>query len=108
MREAMGWQDRDWAKLHDEELDALYGFRKPASRPGLSMRKVVWTSVAALTIAVAGFAYTQRPQTPRPVYGVQTQHDILYGDPTEQAGILGVCTEYVADTRGAWSCTQST
>jgi hypothetical protein len=100
MGNLVGWQDRDWARLRDEELEALYGFRKPADGRTLSTRKVVWTSTLVLTLAVFGFAYTQMPHSPRPAY-VQPQQDVLYGDQT----VLGICTEYVADTTGRWQCT---
>jgi len=102
----MGWQDRDWAKLGDEELDAMYGFRKPPSDGGGtdSPRRVVWTVVGVLVLAVAGFAYLQLPHTAAPGYGVTpAQPDVIYGQPTEQSGVLGVCTEYeVAGT--SWRC----
>jgi hypothetical protein len=87
----MGWQDRDWARQPDEQANA-------------SPRQVVWIVVGALALAVGGFAYKQLPHTPGPVYGVTpTQPDVIYGQPTEQSGVLGVCTEYeVAGT--AWRC----
>jgi hypothetical protein len=102
----VGWQDRDWARLRDDELDALYGFRKPPSGGrGVSTRWVVWGAVAAAVIAVSGFGYTQVPRTP-PVNGVvNSGPDVIYGQPTAQGGLLGVCTEMSVDVTGIWRCT---
>lgn len=87
----MGWQDRDWARQPDEQAKA-------------SPRQVVWIVVAALALAVGGFAYTQRPHTPGSVYGVTPPPPyVIYGQPTEQSGVLGVCTEYEFGGT-AWRC----
>ncbi|MDX6441329.1 MAG: hypothetical protein QOE43_1058 [Gaiellaceae bacterium] len=87
----MGWQERDWA-------------RQPDDGAQMSLRQVVWIVVGALVLAVAGYAWTQLPHRTVPPYGVApTQPDVIYGQPTEQAGILGVCTEYEV-AAGAWRC----
>jgi hypothetical protein len=101
----VGWQDRDWAKLRDDELDALYGFRQPPSGRSLSTRRVVWGATAVLVVAVFGFAYTQMPHAHGPVYGVIVPSpDVIYGQPTELSGELGVCTEMSTDASGSWQC----
>ena len=103
----MGWQDRDWAKLRNDELEQLYGVRKPPeSGRTISPRRIIWGAVLVLVLAVAGFAYTQMPHPAAPVYGeLPAQPDVIYGNPAQQAGELGVCTEYVTDASGAWQCT---
>ncbi len=87
--------------LRDEELDALYGFRPPARGRSLSARKIVWSVVGPLVLTVADFAYTQVPHARPPAYGVvPPASDVIYGIPTELAGELGICTDYVADRPG--------
>jgi hypothetical protein len=101
----VGWQDRDWAKLRDEELEALYGFRKPAAGRTVSHRKIVWSTVAVLVVAVFGFASTQMPHANAPGYGVnEPEPDVIYGAPTELTGQLGVCTDMSVDLSGTWQC----
>jgi len=100
----VGWQDRDWAKLGDAELEALYGTRRPRATParrwGRWKRSIVWPATALLVLAVARFAYTQRaipsPFAPTP--------KVLYGTRATLAGQPGVCTEFTADTSGRWTC----
>jgi hypothetical protein len=103
----MGWQDRDWAKLRDDELDQLYGMRRPPEGGRtISPRKIVWGALVVLVLAVGGFAFTQLPHAPAPVYGkLPGEPDVIYGNPAQLSGELGVCTEYVVDRAGAWQCT---
>lgn len=99
----MGWQDRDYAKLREDELEALYSFRKPTPPRTLSTRRVVWTLVAIASTAVFGFGWTQRQvpppaqqATPAPsaLYGI-AMHDDTFGE--------GVCTDLVFRD-GLWRC----
>lgn len=99
----MGWQDRDWAKLREDELEALYSFRKPTPPRTMSTRRVVWTLVAIASTAVFGFGWTQRtvipavppaPPPPSAIFGFTT-HSELFGD--------GVCVELLL-VGGRWLC----
>lgn len=102
----MGWQDRDWAKFDDDELQELYGV---APRRTTSARRWIWSVVAVAVLAIGGFAYTQRQST------------AAFGDaPTALVGARGtdtripasypggtdtVCTEEGYDqTQGQWTC----
>ena len=92
----MGWESRDWARLSEEELEALYGVERKRSLP---TRSVVWSALAILTATVAVFGWTQRtaapPATPAPP-------DVVYGD---ALGPLNACIEYELDAAGTWHCT---
>jgi hypothetical protein len=98
----MGWQDRDWAKFTEDELNAIYGasVQRTISRDRHVMRIVVW-SLAGLAASGALFAtrHTSRPAPfPRPAvfYGVAARDDSGWGHPI-------ACTEeeLVGD---AWRC----
>lgn len=104
----MGWQDRDWAKLNEQELGALYGARTPqAGKRSINVaRWVAWSGIAALTVAVAGWAVTHRIPRETPLPAVVTPApDVIYGQPIVFAGVLTACTEYSADTSGTLQCT---
>jgi hypothetical protein len=99
----MGWRERDWAKLREDELEALYSFRRPTPSRTLSTRRVVWTATAALSAAVFGFGWTQREVPPKPpasppapsaMFGIAA-HESMFGD--------GVCTELLF-IEGRWLC----
>jgi hypothetical protein len=97
----MGWRERDWAKFRDDELEALYSFRRPTSARTINTRRVVWTAVAALSTAVFGFGWTQRgvphasvALAPAVLFGIPAQRDV-FGD--------GVCTELLFVGTG-WRC----
>jgi hypothetical protein len=104
----MGWQDRDWAKLDDRELEQLYGI-VPANSS--ATRVSVWCALAVLGLAVGAFAYTQR-STPG-MYAAPAQPLVLYGirgsqptvDELSPGGMRTVCTEeaFVAAAH-RWSC----
>jgi hypothetical protein len=62
--QCVGWRDREWAKLDDDELRALYGVEGAVAsgRTGHA-RAVVWGAVAVLALAVAGFGATLLPHS---------------------------------------------
>jgi hypothetical protein len=91
----VGWQDRDWARLSDDELETLYGVERGRSFP---TRTVVWTALAVVTAAVAAFGWTQREHAPPPVPAAP---EVVYGD---ALGPVNACTEYELDTAGSWHC----
>jgi hypothetical protein len=104
----MGWQDRDWAKLDEGELEQLYGV-VPANRS--TTRNRVWWGLGVLVVAVGGFAYTQR-STPG-IYAAPAQPLVLYGirgrEPTvgelAAGGTRTVCTEEAFDAAAqVWTC----
>jgi hypothetical protein len=105
----MGWQDRDWAKLRDDELDAIYAFRKsPATR---SLRALVWAALGVATLAVVGFALYERPH--RKVFAVdEARSAVRFGDrgtstavaPTAPGGVDTVCVEKAEQADGSWLC----
>ena len=94
----MGWQNRDWARLSEDELEALYGV-EPRRRT-LPVRRLVWGAVAVLCAAVGAFGWTQREQAPPPLPAAPP--DVVYGD---EVGPLNACTEYELDAAGTWRCT---
>ena len=96
----VGWRERDYARLREEELEALYGFRTPSRPRRTSTRQVVWVSVGALSVAVLGFGLTQRQHPPRPV----PQPSVLYGQPVQFADEDGACVDYELDAYGHWAC----
>jgi len=98
----VGWRDRDYARLREEELEALYGFRTPSRPRTISARQVVWTSVGVLGVAVLGFGLTQRQHPARPL----PQPSVLYGQPV--AGQEGACTDLQLDASGQWACGEYT
>ena len=88
----MGWQDRDWARVPDDD-------------PHSATRAVVWSVVGVLVLAGSLFAISQRPHTTGPGFGVAPPGpDVIYGQPSEVSGQLGVCTEYEVQASG-WMCT---
>ena len=111
----MGWRERDWAKLTDSELAALYGVRRqtavaaaepPESTPhAVSLRTFVWGAIGALTLGTAAFAYTQMPRdrmqgpgiTPSSIHGTT----LAPGNPF---GPGAVCTEMEYVTPSGWQC----
>jgi hypothetical protein len=89
MVKAMGWQDRDWAKLDEQELGSLYGgggSKKPRRRSGVS-RTILW-SVIVLVAALAGAYILGRPSSP-PVEGPT----LIYGHAMTLGGQPAACVE---------------
>ena len=96
----MGWQQRDYARLNDEELEELYDIRRPRT----SGRGLVWTTVAVVTTAVFAFAYHERGGAVGTVDNGPPP--VLYGTPVTQGIFAGyVCTEleYIPVSR-TWRC----
>ena len=105
----MGWRERDWAKLDDDELRALYGVeRRAVAAPAAAVRRpppyllrrvsprmIVWSLVgslvAAFALALPGMRHRLAPASGGPA--------VLYGVP----GTLGVCTEEEVVV-GQWRC----
>jgi hypothetical protein len=85
----VGWQDRDYARLHDEELNAIYHFRRQRGS------QVVGMVLGCIVVAVGGFWWTQRHP-----------HSALYGSVVPSGPHAGsVCTEVEAtDANGEWRC----
>src|SRR5581483_11325357 len=109
----MGWRERDWARLDDEERGLLVGdgpVGRSAAEPRGRTRTLVWSGVAVIALVVAFAAYEARPaatsRTDSPNPGV------VFGDlpapnpaiaPTAPGGSSTVCTE--AEAVGtAWRC----
>ncbi len=107
IQRGMGWQERDWAKLTDSELEALYGVVRPAATNVLRVR--IWSGLAVLVFAVGGFAYTQRPaptwapQQATQVIGIQGTNRNIPAD--YPGGTNTACTEeaYTA-AEHRWAC----
>jgi hypothetical protein len=97
----MGWQDRDWAKLDDEELNTLYGARRVAAFP---TRRVVW-AVVAVVVAFGAFAVTHREHPPigSPSLVAPTAA-VIYGTPETFVGQPAACTDYQLGATGQWQC----
>jgi len=100
----VGWQDRDWAKLGDDELDALYGTGVPSRR--FSVRQVVWSAVALLVVAGGAFAVTHREtgQPPAPLQ-LTPAPTVIYGEPIMFEGTVAARTEFTQQPTGAMQCT---
>jgi hypothetical protein len=127
----VGWQDRDWAKLNDAELEALYGVtrRPPASSSGATLppttrsyrvphvrttttgRQRFWIGMAFFLVSAGGFAYTHRETAP--VSSLTAQPTVLFGirgtNTSVPAGTPGgadtVCTEEAFNaSANQWSC----
>ncbi|HEY3542255.1 MAG TPA: hypothetical protein VGK79_06910 [Gaiellaceae bacterium] len=58
----------------------------------VSLRAFVWTAIGALTLATAGFAYSQLPR------------DRVEGPPGNPFGPGAVCTETEYVTGSGWQC----
>jgi hypothetical protein len=108
----MGWQDRDWAKLNDSELEAIYGLSRRPS-PIDRARVIVWTGIAILTVAVSALAIVARGEAPHGgSFAVAPQPSVIHGirgaeDAADFApgGRKTVCTEEGIDRRsGRWVC----
>lgn len=99
----MGWQDRDYARLNDDELDELYRVR----RGGTSERRVVWPLLAVAATAVLGFGYHERGVVTGGVAGaVNDAPPVLFGTLVKTGPLSGnVCTEleYLSVSR-SWRC----
>ena len=97
----MGWRGRDWAKLSESELEALYGFRRPTPHRRSTLRVVVGTAVAVAVVAVVAYAALhQRPQAA----STQTP-SIIYGAPVTFDGNPSACTELAFNVaRRGWAC----
>jgi hypothetical protein len=96
----MGWKDRDWAKLDDDQLEQLY--RLPSRRP--VSRRVSALAGIAVACTVAFAAYTQRPSPPR----IPSMPAILYGDRDtfgdgESGGYPMACTDELI-VNDLWHC----
>jgi len=117
----VGWRDRDWARLSDDELKALYGVqrREPAAhgdetpaggapRRTVSTRQVSWTLVVIACVAVAGLAYAAGPSSsPLSPDVAPLQRGVVYGAPLTFAGTPTACTEIAYNTAfDGWSCLQ--
>jgi hypothetical protein len=101
----VGWQDRDWAKLRDDELAALYSFRKSSRpEPRSSIRTIVWSGVVLLALAVAGFAYSQLPQSAIGSHAPALPPAVVYGELGTFFGESGACTEFELLATGSWRC----
>ena len=104
----MGWQDRDWAKFDDGELNELYGVAPRQANPA---RRWVWSLVALAVVAIGGFAYTQRQSDtalsagPEQIAIVGAQGTDSHATPMAPGATDTVCTEEAYDqaTR-EWMC----
>ena len=98
----MGWQDRDWAKLDERELGALYGGggNPTPGGPSTVVRTLMWGAIV-LVAALAGVYILSRPSVSsgpeRPVH--------VYGHAIVFAGLPSVCTEIAYNTAlSGWVC----
>jgi hypothetical protein len=98
----VGWQDRDWAKLDERELGALYGggsAPKPGRRSTVS-HTLIWCGIV-LVAALAGVYILSRPSTSPSVDGPTR----VYGHSITFAGVPSVCTEIAYNTEAhGWVC----
>jgi hypothetical protein len=97
----VGWQQRDWAKFEDGELQELYGVvHRVAPRRG-----AFWAVIVSLLLTVLGVGWVLRPQ-PEAVRGAGITPSALYGTIIPEGSTLGpagVCQELEL-TDGAWRC----
>ncbi|MGH2934038.1 MAG: hypothetical protein ACRDL2_05915 [Gaiellaceae bacterium] len=96
----MGWQDRDWAKLNEDELQQLY--RIPVRRGVSPLVSAIAGIAMACTLAFA--AYTQRPSRPH----IPSTPAILYGERAtfgdgEGGGDPMACTDELI-VNDSWHC----
>jgi hypothetical protein len=105
----MGWHDRDWAKLNDEELEALYGM--PRVHTTTTGRQRFWIGMALFLMTAGGFAYTHRESAP--ASRLTAQPVVLFGirgtnttvPAATPSGADTVCTEEAFDASAdQWSC----
>ena len=97
----MGWQQRDWAKLDDAELEELYGVQP---RVG-AHHGAFWAVIVSLLVTVLGGAYAFR-ERPAAVSGPGVTPSALYGMVVPEGSPLGppgVCQELEL-ANGAWRC----
>jgi hypothetical protein len=97
----LGWQQRDWAKLDDGELEELYGVQP---RVGIH-RGAFWAVIVSLLLTVLGVGWALRPQ-PASLSGVGITPSALYGMVIPEGSSLGppgVCQELEL-AAGAWRC----
>lgn len=97
----MGWQDRDWAKLDADELDALYGARPRSGTIRAGAAPAIL--VSALLAVGVGYLQLGRGGAPAPAVAAP-QPSVLYGQPTAFAGEATACTELKLSTTGRWAC----
>ena len=100
----MSWRDRDYARLRQDELAELYGYRPPARGRAVSTRVVVWTLTTFVCVLFFAFVLTHRESgmpAPPPV----DAPTLLYGD---AVGADAVCTEYQYFQGQGWLCTVAT
>lgn len=125
----MGWQDRDWAKLSDDELEALYGVQRRQAAPssGTTLppttpvsrlrvqttttgRQRFWIGMTLFLVVAGGFAYTHRetaPASASPAASPAAEPTVLYGMrgtsttvPSQTPGAVDtVCTEEEFDAK---------
>ena len=106
----MGWQDRDWAKLNEQELAQIYGGRgrrTPRVREGAATAIVV-SALATLVLGRAHLLpFAARGSSYDPVY---PQH-IIYGirgtaagKPNDPGGTNTACTTASLAANQAWQC----
>jgi hypothetical protein len=96
----LGWQQRDWAKLDDAELEELYGVPpRVAAHSG-----AFWAVIVSLLLTVLGIGWTFREHTP----GVQNlTPGLLYGMVIPEGSSLGpagVCQELERLPDNTWRC----
>jgi hypothetical protein len=111
----MGWRDRDWARLNDDEWRDIYGItpddRAGVGAParGVHRRVAVWAMVGVLVAATLIFAGLASPSggsgadepTPAVIYGLTGSQA---GNVPAIGGHPSVCTEVGIASSGAWTC----
>lgn len=95
----MGWQDRDWARLDDGELDASYG---SSTAPSTRIRSGAWLAVVVSGCATLLFGYLHLGRH-APLGSARTL-TVIYGTPVQAADGTRACTAFRSTTAGRWLC----
>jgi hypothetical protein len=98
----LGWQQRDWAKLDDAELEQLYGVQpRVAAHSG-----AFWAVIVSLLLTVLGIGWTFREHAAKvPVQNLTP--GLLYGMVIPEGSSLGpagVCQELERLADNTWRC----
>ena len=96
----MGWQQRDWAKLDEAELEELYGVQpRVAAHAG-----AFWAVIVSLLLTALGIGWSLREHAPR----VQNlTPGLLYGMVIPEGSSLGpagICQELERLPDSTWRC----
>jgi hypothetical protein len=103
----MSWRDRDWAKLTEDEVSAIYGGGRPAALPAASVvpKRTAGLAVAVAISAVGTLVGVTHPWHVRTSVGAVPPPPI-YGIAVTFAGAPGTCVAAAFNTATQhWICT---